>query len=86
MYLLKRKGAYRVDKLANKVAIEYFSLVGELKGLKEKALIDMWHSKGNDGYVYYNDLKKRKKQQMQSKKSLRMPFCLYGVSMLFATL
>ncbi|GAA9437637.1 hypothetical protein HpHA286_23860 [Helicobacter pylori] len=34
----------------------------------------------------YNDLKKRKKQQMQSKKPLRMPFCLYGVSMLFATL
>ncbi|GAA9316507.1 hypothetical protein BTM393_14050 [Helicobacter pylori] len=37
-------------------------------------------------YKIYNDLKKRKKQQMQSKKPLRMPFCLYGVSMLFATL
>ncbi|GAA8997390.1 hypothetical protein BTM275_14770 [Helicobacter pylori] len=31
-------------------------------------------------------LKSTKIQQMQSKKSLRMPFCLYGASMLFATL
>ncbi|GAA9223767.1 hypothetical protein Taiwan902_14420 [Helicobacter pylori] len=38
------------------------------------------------GVSIYNDLKKVQKQQMQSKKPLRMPFCLYGVSMLFATL
>ncbi|GAA8367605.1 hypothetical protein HpNP2_14700 [Helicobacter pylori] len=37
-------------------------------------------------YQFTMTLKKRKKQQMQSKKPLRMPFCLYGVSMLFATL
>ncbi|GAA9987450.1 hypothetical protein VN1000_14370 [Helicobacter pylori] len=38
------------------------------------------------GISIYNDLKKVQKQQMQSKKPLRMPFCLYGASMLFATL
>ncbi|GAA8715325.1 hypothetical protein HpBT350_14060 [Helicobacter pylori] len=38
------------------------------------------------GVSIYNDLKKHKKQQMQSKKPLRMPFCIYGASMLFATL
>lgn len=52
IYLHHRKGAYNVDELANKVAIEYFSLVKGLKGLKEKALIEMWHSKGSDGYAY----------------------------------
>lgn len=52
IYLHHRKGAYNVDELANKVAMEYFSLVKELKGLKEKALIEMWHSKGSDGYAY----------------------------------
>ncbi|GAA8430252.1 hypothetical protein HpHA7_13730 [Helicobacter pylori] len=38
------------------------------------------------GVSIYNNLKKAQKQQMQSKKPLRMPFCLYGASMLFATL
>lgn len=52
IYLHHRKGAYNVDELANKVAMEYFSLVKVLKGLKEKALIDMWHSKESDGYAY----------------------------------
>ncbi len=32
--------------------MEYFSLVKELKALKEKALIEMWHSKESDGYAY----------------------------------
>ncbi len=52
IYLRHRKCAYNVGELANKVAIEYFSLVESLKGLKEKALIDMWHSKESDGYAY----------------------------------
>ncbi|GAA7686799.1 hypothetical protein COL0001_15310 [Helicobacter pylori] len=37
-------------------------------------------------YKIYNNPKKAQKQQRQSKKPLRMPFCLYGVSMLFAIL
>ncbi|MBH0262583.1 hypothetical protein I6663_08500 [Helicobacter pylori] len=41
-----------MDELAIKVAIDYFLLVKELKDLKEKGLIDMWHSKNSDGYAY----------------------------------
>lgn len=52
IYLKNRKDAYNVDELASKVAIEYFSLVQELKDLKEKGLINMWHSKNRDGYAY----------------------------------
>lgn len=52
IYLHYRKGTYNADELADRVAIEYFNLVKELKELKEKALIDMWHSKESDGYVY----------------------------------
>ncbi len=52
IYLKNRKDAYDVDELASKVAIEYFFLVKELKDLKEKGLIDMWHSKNSDGYSY----------------------------------
>ncbi|GAA7463913.1 hypothetical protein MM0360_14000 [Helicobacter pylori] len=37
-------------------------------------------------YKIDNDPKNTKIQQMQPKKPLRMPFCLYGASMLFATL
>ena len=51
-YLHHRKGAYGVEELAKKVAIEYFTLVNELKDLKEKALIDMWYSKESNGYFY----------------------------------
>ncbi|MGL2802371.1 hypothetical protein ACQJ9K_07545, partial [Helicobacter pylori] len=51
-YLHHRKGAYIVDELSIRVAIEYFPLVKELKGLKEKGLIDMWHSKDSEGYAY----------------------------------
>ncbi|GAA7927055.1 hypothetical protein COL401_12990 [Helicobacter pylori] len=51
-HLQYRKGAYSCSELANKVAIEYYSLVKELKDLKEKGLIDMWHSKNSDGYAY----------------------------------
>lgn len=65
IYLHHRKGAYNVDELANKVAMEYFGLVKELKGLKEKALIDMWHSKGNDGYVY--NIKNNKKGEYEAR-------------------
>ena len=53
IYLKNRKGAYNVEELVSKVAIEYYALVKELKDLKEKGLIDMWHSKNSDGY-YYN--------------------------------
>lgn len=52
IYLKNRKGAYGVDELTSKVAIEYHLLVKELKDLKEKGLIDMWHSKNSDGYAY----------------------------------
>lgn len=52
IYLKNRKGAYVVDELANKVAIEYYLLVNELKDLKEKGLIEMWHSKNSEGYAY----------------------------------
>lgn len=52
IYLKNRKYAYDVNELAGKVAIEYFPLVKELKDLKEKGLIDMWHSKNRDGYAY----------------------------------
>lgn len=59
IYLLHRKGAYKVEELVNKVAIEYSSLVKELKGLKEKALIEMWHSKEDEGYFYNVDSNKK---------------------------
>lgn len=52
IYLKNRKGAYNVGQLSSKVAIEYFLLVKELKDLKEKGLINMWHSKNSDGYTY----------------------------------
>lgn len=52
IFLHHRKSAYNVGELANRIAMEYFSLVKELKGLKEKALIDMWYSKESDGYAY----------------------------------
>ncbi|GAA7926964.1 hypothetical protein HpBT060_15110 [Helicobacter pylori] len=52
IYLKNRKGAYNADELTHKVAMEYFPMVKELKGLKEKGLIDMWHSKSRDGYAY----------------------------------
>ncbi len=52
IYLHHRKGAYSVCELANRVAIEYFTIVKGLKDLKEKGLIDMWHSKDRDGYAY----------------------------------
>lgn len=52
IYIKNRKDAYDVEELSVKVAIEYFVLVKELKGLKEKGLIDMWHSKNRDGYAY----------------------------------
>lgn len=51
-YLKNRKNAYEVNELAGKVAMEYYPLVKELKDLKEKGLIDMWHSKNSDGYAY----------------------------------
>ena len=65
IYLHHRKGAYRVDELANRVAMEYFSLVNELKGLKDKALIDMWYSKESDGYAY--NVKNNKKGEYESR-------------------
>lgn len=65
IYLHHRKGAYSVDELANRVAMEYFSLVKELKALKEKALIDMWHSKGSDGYSY--NVKNNKKGEYEAR-------------------
>lgn len=52
IYLKNRKGAYDVEELARKVAIEYYPLVKELKDLKEKGILDMWHSKNDDGYAY----------------------------------
>lgn len=52
IFLHHRNDAYNVGELSNKVAMEYFSLVNELKGLREKALISMWHSKESDGYAY----------------------------------
>ncbi len=52
IYLKNRKGAYDCNELAYKVAIEYFPMIKELKDLKEKGLIDMWHSKNSDGYAY----------------------------------
>ncbi|MGL2361449.1 hypothetical protein ACOWK0_07815 [Helicobacter pylori] len=52
IYLHHRKGAYNCDELSYKVAMEYFPLIKEVKGLKEKGLIDMWHSKDSDGYAY----------------------------------
>lgn len=65
IYLHHRKGAYNVDELANKVAMDYFSLVNELKGLKEKALINMWHSKESDGYAY--NVKDNKKGEYEAR-------------------
>lgn len=64
-FLHYRKGTYNVDELANRIAMEYFSLVKELKGLKEKALIDMWHSKERDGYVY--NVKNNKKGEYEAR-------------------
>lgn len=52
IYLKNRKDAYDVNELSSKVAIEYYLLVKELKELKEKGLIDMWHSKNSEGYAY----------------------------------
>lgn len=52
IYMHHRKGARDCDELANRVAMEYFPMIKELKGLKEKGLIDMWHSKDSEGYVY----------------------------------
>lgn len=52
IYIKNKKDAYEVCELASKVAIEYYQLVKELKDLKEKGLIDMWHSKNSDGYAY----------------------------------
>ncbi|GAA7053511.1 hypothetical protein HpCHN10_00370 [Helicobacter pylori] len=54
-----------MDELANKVAIEYFPLVNELKGLKERALIDMWSSKESDGYSY--NVKNNKKGEYEAR-------------------
>ena len=52
IYLKNRKYAYSVDELSRRVAIEYYLLVKELKDLKEKGLINIWHSKNSDGYFY----------------------------------
>lgn len=52
IFLRHKNGPHNVDELSNRIAMEYFSLVKELNGLKEKALIDMWHSKESDGYAY----------------------------------
>lgn len=52
IYLRHRKCAYDCYELANRVAMEYFPMVKELKDLKEKGLIDMWHSKCSEGYAY----------------------------------
>ena len=52
IYIKNIKNAYDVSQLSIKVAIEYYSLVKELKDLKEKGLIDMWHSKNSEGYAY----------------------------------
>ena len=52
LYLHHRKGTYNCDELSNRVAMEYFQMIKELKVLKEKGLIDMWHSKNRDGYAY----------------------------------
>ena len=52
IYLKNRKDAYDANELSSKVAVEYWGLVKELKDLKEKGLIDMWHSKNSDGYAY----------------------------------
>lgn len=52
IYLKNRKDAYDVNELSSKVAIEYYLLVKELKELKEKGLIEMWHSKNSEGYAY----------------------------------
>lgn len=52
IYLKNRKDAYDVNELSSKVAIEYYQLVKGLKDLKEKGLIEMWHSKNRDGYAY----------------------------------
>ncbi|TPH32474.1 hypothetical protein [Helicobacter pylori] len=39
-------------------------MIKELKGLKEKALIDMWHSKNSDGYAY--NVKDNKKGEYEA--------------------
>ncbi|MGL2603793.1 hypothetical protein ACQJ5U_07615 [Helicobacter pylori] len=52
IYLKNRKDAYNCEELANRVALDYFQLVKDLKDLKEKGLIDMWYSKDSDGYSY----------------------------------
>ena len=52
IYLSHRKGAYNCDELSHKVSMEYFPMIKELKGLKEKGLIDMWYSKDGDSYAY----------------------------------
>ena len=65
IYLHHRKSAYNVCELENKVAMEYFRLVEELKGLKEKALIEMWYSKESDGYAY--NVKNNEKGRYEAK-------------------
>lgn len=52
IYLHHRKCAYDCHELASRVAMEYFSMIKDLKDLKEKGLIDMWYSKDRDGYAY----------------------------------
>lgn len=52
IYIKNRKGAYDCEELAYKVSMEYFPMIKELKGLKEKELINMWYSKDSDGYAY----------------------------------
>lgn len=64
IYLKNRKGAYNCDELAYRVAMEYFSMIKELKGLKEKGLIDMWHSKDSEGYSY--NLKNNEKGEYET--------------------
>ena len=65
IYLLHRVRAYNVDELANRIAMEYFDLVNELKDLKEKTLIDMWYSKESDGYAY--NIKNNKKGEHEAR-------------------
>lgn len=52
--LKNRKGTYECYELVCKVGIEYFTLIKELKDLKEKALIDMWYSKDSHDIYAYN--------------------------------
>ena len=64
IYLHHRKGAYNCDELAYRVAMEYFQMIRELKDLKEKGLIDMWHSKDSEGYSY--NVKNNKKGEYEA--------------------